>query len=268
MVIEPSLRRFYDSEEERLRATLCGVRSALLHAGEKGRALENEVTALIRKMLPSEYGVSTGFVAYSVNGDLRLSSQLDVVIYDASRGASLVTLDTCKVLPLEVVYGYVEIKTSLDSSCLSKCLRKNRILRSMTERRFWEPYSGSPPETVPIGPLQWTPIRSFIFAFESRFETVDELRNAIRNRLKKSRGVHLHGVFVAGFGFFSPHRIHGEWKDEVSDLFSTSTHALTAFKVALIKSLATFRRPDITWSPDIDRYHYDFVELSESSKSA
>jgi hypothetical protein len=48
------------------------------HPGESGRAREQILTAFIRRLVPSTFGVSTGFVIDAVGG---LSRQLDVVVY-------------------------------------------------------------------------------------------------------------------------------------------------------------------------------------------
>jgi hypothetical protein len=86
----------------------------------------------------------------------------------------------------------------------------------------------------------------------------------------KADQAHLHGVFISGRGFLSPHRVYDEdIEDKVEDIFVNEAHALTAFKLMLLKCLATFPRSPIDWSPAADRYHYDFVEASGSrSKKA
>jgi uncharacterized protein DUF6602 len=103
-------------EERLLLAKLEAVRAAIVHAGEKGRALENGVQTLLRSILPAEYGLSTGFVVYHTPEGPRLSSQLDIIIYDALRSSPIVSLETCDVFPLEAVHGYVEVKATLRSS--------------------------------------------------------------------------------------------------------------------------------------------------------
>ncbi len=75
-----------------LLAKLEAVIAAIAHAGEKGRALENGVRTLLRSILPAEYGLSTGFVVYHTADGSRLSSQLDIIIYDALRSGPIVLL--------------------------------------------------------------------------------------------------------------------------------------------------------------------------------
>src|SRR5262245_60722705 len=103
-------------EEELLQSKLDAVRKTISHAGEKGRSLESEVTTLLRSFLPGEYGLTTGFIVYHGEDGPRLSPQLDIIIYDQIRSGPIARLTTCDVLPLEAVYGYVEVKSSLTST--------------------------------------------------------------------------------------------------------------------------------------------------------
>lgn len=258
--IQPSLSEFYDKEEEQLGAKLEGLRVILSHAGEKGRALEYTVIDFFRNMLPTEYGLTCGFIASSDGSRITLSPQLDIVIYDAIRYAPLVTFGTCSVLPLEAVYGYIEVKATLNSSILKEILTKNSIIRQMVNRNFWESDNCSPPSTI-LRTVSWLPVRSFVFSFESRFGSGD-LANKMQKILDSLPDSHLHGIFMVRKGFFSPHDIH-ENPDrlDISDgykrkPFFASRHALTALKIMLFKCLATFPRYHDEASPAVDRYHY------------
>lgn len=164
-------------EESLLRAKLDAVRAAIAHAQEKGRALENGVRALLRSILPAEYGLSTGFVVFHTTKGPRLSSQLDIIIYDAIRSGPIVSLETCDVFPLEAVYGYVEVKATLRSSSdeaekpadnsIEKCLITNRELRSMTDRRYHLPFASSPVKTF-VMPPEWAAKYDLSFNLVSR----------------------------------------------------------------------------------------------------
>ena len=84
-------------EEDLLVAKLESVRASISHAGEKGRALERAVHSLLRSILPAEYGLSTGFVVFHTDDGPRLSSQLDIIIYDAIRSGPIISIETCDV---------------------------------------------------------------------------------------------------------------------------------------------------------------------------
>jgi len=91
-------------EGDLLDARLQATRSSMSHAGEKGRALEYEARSLLRTFLPSEYGLSTGFIAFHGSSGIEVSKQLDLIIFDAIRGGPLVSLQTCEIFPLESVF--------------------------------------------------------------------------------------------------------------------------------------------------------------------
>jgi hypothetical protein len=145
----------------------------------------------------------------------RLSPQLDIIIYNPIRSGPIARLATCDVLPLEAVYGYIEVKASLKSSSddakefsensIEKCIEKNKGLRSMTDRRFWTTVLGDP---VSAGLIkqEWMSIRSYVFAFETE-GTVAQNPDAFAQRIadvsaRLGSPVHFHGIFVAGQGYY------------------------------------------------------------------
>lgn len=259
-------------EEGLLVSKLDAARKAISHAGEKGRSLEAEVITLLRSFLPEEYALTTGFVVYHAPNGPRLSTQLDVIIYDAVRSGPITRLSTCDVLPLEAVYGYVEVKASLQSTSdsatefadnsIEKCIQKNRLLRGMTERRFWGPVESSPVQAE-LMTTKWMAIRSYVFAFEAQgavAENPDLFAQRIAD-VSASLGepVHLHGVFVAGHGYYRTQAIDVN-KTKPEDWYHinyTSDQALAAFKWDLIHSLARFPRFPENWTPAVDRYRKD-----------
>ena len=96
----PNLTELNRIEEQVLLARLSAVRASIVHAGEKGRDLEFHVRGLLRALLPAEYGLTTGFIAYAEEDTVKLTPQLDIVIYDAIRYSPIVRMESCDVLPL------------------------------------------------------------------------------------------------------------------------------------------------------------------------
>jgi hypothetical protein len=128
-------------------------------------------------MLPPEYGLTTGFVAWNSPEGSRLSPQLDLIIYDAIRHAPLVHLETCDVMPLESVYGYVEVKASIRScpgqadnppgDSLEACVRANGEIRRMRTRHFLVTYQGSS-MSIEEESHPWLAMRAYVVAFEAQ----------------------------------------------------------------------------------------------------
>jgi hypothetical protein len=266
----PNFAELNKIEEELLLAKLHAVRAAIVHAGEKGRVLEYGVRTLLRSILPAEYGLSTGFVVFHTADGPRLSSQLDIIIYDAIRSGPIISLETCDVFPLEAVYGYVEVKAILRSSpndaeaadnSIEKCLINNRELRGMTDRRYWAP-TDSPIKAALVRHDNWMSIRAYVFAFEpadSVTRDLDRLAQRMADVSKKlGRPTHVHGVFLVQHGFLFTQPVD-EAKERPDDMYnigfaSANDHPLLTFKTSLLLSLARFPRPREGWTPAIDEY--------------
>jgi len=257
-------------EEELLASRLEAVRKVLTHSGEKGRSLESEVMALMRSFLPHEYGLCTGFVVYHSEAGPCLSPQLDIIIYDHVRSGPVARLTTCDVLPLEAVYGYVEVKSSIQSSSdnaerladssIEKCILTNKELRGMDERRFWKPVEGSATgaELKVIKP--WLGIRSYVFAFSAEGTIASDPASFSQRIANVSRRigppVHLHGVFVAGSAYYATRAVDVRTA-KLEDFYQinyTTNHPLAAFKWSLMHDLARFARFPEGWTPAVDQY--------------
>jgi hypothetical protein len=259
-------------EEDLLVSKLDAARKAISHAGEKGRSLEAEVKTLLRSFLPEEYGLTTGFVVYHTQNGPSLSHQLDVILYDPVRSGPIARLATCDVLPLEAVYGYVEVKASLQSTSdsaeefadnsIERCIQTNQQLRSMTERWFWKPVEGNPVQAE-LELKQWTAVRSYVFAFEAEGSVVQNPDSFAQRMADVSARfgppAHLHGVFVAGRGYYTTRPIDPRKakSEEWYHVEYTTDQPLAAFKWSLIHSLARFPRFPEHWTPAVDKYHED-----------
>lgn len=255
-------------EEELLVARLQATRSAITHAGEKGRALEHHVTTLLRLFLPPEYGLSTGFIVYHTDSGPQLSPQLDVIIYDALRSGPLIRLETCDVFPLEAVYACVEVKANVTSYAEPPCgelvhnsmeaiLVKAQAIRKMRERRYWVPH-GTVTAAL-VAHKDWMPIRFYAFAFEltgPAENDIAKLAQAMANESKRIGGAMLHGLLIANQGLIGTRAVDVSTAQE-SDYHNidyTTEYALGTFKNQLVLSLNRFPRPQSEWSAAIDQY--------------
>ena len=80
------------------------------HPGESGRAREQILTAFIEQLVPSSFGVSTGFVVDALGG----SRQLDVVVYQTDY-APVFEIGGVKHFLAESVVAVLEVKAVIDS---------------------------------------------------------------------------------------------------------------------------------------------------------
>jgi len=255
--------------ETTLASRLEAVRAVLTHAGEKGRSLEREAALILREVLPSDYGLSSGFVVYRGPRGTRLSPQLDVIVYDAARSGPLARLGACDVFPLEAVYGYVEVKASLrsDSDAVSSkssdsieyCLEQNKRLRELTTRRFWTSKPGTNTR-VKLETREWVPMRGYVFAFAANGNVASDPGSLAQRMADYSARLgpssHLHGVFIAGKSYFRTRAVEPEvvGTAEQHKIDYVTEHALLAFTSSLLRALARFPRAPADWTPAIEHY--------------
>lgn len=278
----PNFANLNQVEEQLLAARLEAVRMSITHAGEKGRALEHQVRLLLRDVLPAEYGLTTGFVVWLSPAGPVLSSQLDIIIYDAIRHAPLIHLESCDVLPLEAVYGYVEVKAALCSTSdsasspaddsIEACIQNNRRIREMRSRVFHIPTIGSP-MTIEMREERWLPIRGYVVAFEPKGSVAknpDAFASRMAEVLKQEAAAHIHGVLIPKHGFFYTRAVdtNTALDDDYYHVLYTTDHPLLAFKAMLLQGLATFDRPPSGWTPAIDRYFSHNPQWREQSPVA
>ena len=265
----PDFTKLAALEEAALAARLDAIRATITHGGEKGRALEQAVLLLLRDILPAEYGLSTGFVAYRADGEIKLSRQLDIIIYDAVRTGPLARLTACDVFPLEAVYGYVEIKATIQSSSdeakkpadnsIEHCLAQNQELRRMIGRWFHYQSSESPVASRRKRGSKVS-IRSYVIAFAAEGEVASDAKAFAQRMADVSRHLgdptHLHGVFVANTGFFrtrpvDPRSVKPEDKFHVDYV---TENRLSVFKADLLHTLARFPRFEADLTPALEDY--------------
>lgn len=79
--------------------------------GESGRAREQMLIAFIEQLIPSSFGVSTGFVVDALGGK---SKQVDVVVYQTDYAPAF-EIGGVKHFLVESVVAVVEVKAAIDS---------------------------------------------------------------------------------------------------------------------------------------------------------
>src|SRR4051794_10896156 len=89
---------------ERMRAQFDSIRRK--HRGELGRRREDDVRAWLREFLPARLAVDTGEIAAT---DGSVSPQMDLIIYDALETPLLEHSESSVVVPVEGVYGVIEV---------------------------------------------------------------------------------------------------------------------------------------------------------------
>jgi hypothetical protein len=91
--------------------------ASIHHRGDKGTAREGILRDFLstKHYLPTRYSVSSGS-SHVVSSDGRISSQIDLLIYDEFNSPRLMTVGEIQYLPVECVYGVLEVKSDLSST--------------------------------------------------------------------------------------------------------------------------------------------------------
>ena len=104
------------------------------HWGEEGRYKEAVLRSIIRRFLPANYSLGTGFVLKK-RGASKISKQIDIIVYDNTYPILFREGDFIITTP-ENVKGIIEVKTRLNLSTLHDIILKasnnGKLLRHNT----------------------------------------------------------------------------------------------------------------------------------------
>lgn len=171
------------------------ARSLIQHKAEKGRVVEGVVKSALRSFLPGRFSLGTGFV---VTASGQTSPQLDVVIYDAFQNAPIILEGGVGVFPIECVYGFVEVKSKLDTKGIANVAKAIRKVRSFAvEKRYVTLGTrGEPnkPVSVALEIQNDLPPRSYVFALRSKLST-DTLLSTLKQKTEEA-DAHIHGLAI------------------------------------------------------------------------
>lgn len=102
------------------------------HAGDKGENREHILREFLATHLPKKYGVAKGEI---VTKDGQHSHSADVVIYDAI-GCPVLYSEKTAIIPIEGVYGVIEVKSSLSKSEFIGAARQIEAFKKMAPREL------------------------------------------------------------------------------------------------------------------------------------
>ncbi|QWG94634.1 DUF6602 domain-containing protein [Bacillus toyonensis] len=100
----------------------------LKHHGLKGDVREHALSNFLKKHLPERFKVGSGIV---VNSDGEQSRQQDIIIYDAFNAPLLHNEEDTKIIPVESVYGTIEVKSTLSKRELITCINNIKSIKSL-----------------------------------------------------------------------------------------------------------------------------------------
>lgn len=167
-LIDP--RKFHESITSELDVTKNRVRNLIgsAHWSEEGRYKETVLRSVLRKFLPKNIDVGTGFILRREHNQTEISNQIDIIVYDNRYPLLFEEGDFIVTTPANV-RGIIEVKTKLDSSGL-----KNALIKSTKN-----------------GKLINKNIFNGIFSYENKILNLQDSQNTLEffeNALKESRG--------------------------------------------------------------------------------
>jgi len=104
--------------------------SAVQHKGDRGGSREEILRQFLAEHLPRRFGVTKGEV---MTRDGSQSHSADIIIYDADNGPVLYSGET-KILPVEAVYGIIEVKSRLSKAEFVDASKKVASFKNMAPR--------------------------------------------------------------------------------------------------------------------------------------
>lgn len=147
---------------ERMYAQFEGIKRR--HRGETGRRREDDVREFLQAFLPERLGIGTGEIAAS---DGSVSPQMDLVVYDRLETPLLDKSESSIVIPVEGVYGVVEVSSRLDVTKLRQDVAKIQEVKALEKRAYWDRDDDIAISYAPHGaPQNAWPVLGFCFAYE------------------------------------------------------------------------------------------------------
>ena len=156
------IAEIFDEVALQMRSDFDQARFALQHPGLKGSALEEGFRQFLRKYLPKKLDISQGVIVDSQGNS---SKQLDVIISDAHCTPIFFQSGDTRVIPSEMVYAVIEVKTKLDIAELNRCLDNMASVRALSKTSI-QPGCSAPVtmygRTFPLWPSNY-----YVFALDS-----------------------------------------------------------------------------------------------------
>ncbi len=237
-VVGKAHKDFIDAISAVARLTQKRLAELIQHGGEKGALAETIVSGFLEKFIPKRYSIGSGFI---ITRSGKASAQTDIVIYDRLYNSPLFFSDRLALFPVECVYATIEVKTTLRSGDLKQSIENNKRMRSLKDDKEYVTYetddkTKEKPVVKAITHKNTLAPRSFIFAFDTDYSSIQKLHSSIR-RLVQEYETHLHGVFVLDRGWFVAQR--ATFGDSPK-LIIAEDNGVEAFCLTLLRSIDSF----------------------------
>lgn len=241
MKARPSVKEYFETLKAGFEYQEKILTRVLPHFGEQGRNNEEFLKRYLQKFLPKKFCIGTGFIVCS-DASKDISKQQDVVIYDELQNSPIFQEYAASVFPIESVYAFVEVKTTLRKADLEKAIDNIGQVRQMASHKSYVEYVSVPrgkgSVSMPVQQSGDLPPRSYIFAYsidKRKWPTLDHLKSYLEKNMGNS--AHLHGLLVVQEGWFLHQEAHSP--DGVK-IHATEGDGLLRFSQALLHHISSF----------------------------
>lgn len=251
----PSIKNYYSALQAQFRLQSSILTDVLPHSGERGRNNEERFREFLGRVLPRKFSVGSGFVVCS-ESSVSVSSQTDVVLFDEFHNAPIHRELASHVYPVEIVYGTVEVKGSLEKRDLHKICQDIAKIRALGQHRYYLKYGGVPksqeqPTKQVVGGTELhstVPPRAFVFAYEQRgWQTLGDFVDSL-TEAARGVAVHIHGLAVLDSDWYVAQEAYA---DDAPKFHAVEGDALLNFVNGMLHSIGSVEMMQMS----IDRYY-------------
>ncbi|WP_433295949.1 DUF6602 domain-containing protein [Pseudonocardia sp. CA-142604] len=138
--------------------------SLIHHNASKGTVREGDLLEFLKKYLPDTVRAAGSSEIISADG--QVSGQTDIVIYDPS-APPLFSRSGYRILPIECVYGVIEVKSRLTAAELTKSIDSIARLKRMPKTSYFEEPFTKITQIYGRTYNGYSPVFGFVFAYDS-----------------------------------------------------------------------------------------------------
>jgi hypothetical protein len=148
----------------------------IIHKGDRGENREEILKKFLLEHLPKRYGVTKGEI---VDNSGWQSHSIDIIIYDSVNCPILYAGETA-ILPIEGVYGIIEVKSRLSKTELYDAANKIKLFKENADRNLTYHHCNTKDKySLPFG---------IIFAFDVADNSLESL---LKNQIKFDKDIDL-----------------------------------------------------------------------------
>lgn len=133
MVNKITVESLFSDAGKKLQQDFDSLRKSVPHSGLKGTGLERTLIEFLNNKIPQRFEATSGIIIDSKD---RVSTQTDIVIYDASSSPVYYQNEEVRILPIETVASVIEVKTCLDKKELADSFKKIASCKELEVQAF------------------------------------------------------------------------------------------------------------------------------------